>query len=82
MKIGIEAFTLPESVPNKPIIIGSWQGFVLLYFHNLPIFLGSNPSLPSILLNSHYDVVPIVIEVCLNFLLFKPYQYNIMRIGP
>lgn len=32
-----------ELVPNKPIVLATWPG--------------SDPSLPSILLNSHYDVV-------------------------
>ncbi|CAH0482190.1 unnamed protein product [Peronospora belbahrii] len=33
-------------VENKPIVLATWQG--------------KTPSLPSILLNSHYDVVPVV----------------------
>jgi aminoacylase len=39
---------LPESVPNKPVVVGTW--------------LGSQPELPAILLNSHYDVVPVIPE--------------------
>eukprot|EP01103_Thecamoeba_quadrilineata_P009477 TRINITY_DN1923_c0_g1_i2.p1 TRINITY_DN1923_c0_g1~~TRINITY_DN1923_c0_g1_i2.p1 ORF type:complete len:255 (+),score=48.70 TRINITY_DN1923_c0_g1_i2:3-767(+) len=35
-------------VPNKPILLATWEG--------------SQPSLPSILLNSHYDVVPVVLD--------------------
>lgn len=46
--IGLEAFILPESLPTKPIVIGTWAG--------------SQPELPSILLNSHYDVVPVISE--------------------
>jgi acetylornithine deacetylase/succinyl-diaminopimelate desuccinylase-like protein len=36
---------LIESISHKPIIVGSW--------------LGSNPEIPAIILNSHYDVVPV-----------------------
>jgi aminoacylase len=39
---------LPESIETKPIVIGVWEG--------------SNPELPAILLNSHYDVVPVLEE--------------------
>lgn len=39
--------TLPESLTNKPIIVATWRG---------------TSDLPAILLNSHYDVVPIMIE--------------------
>lgn len=31
---------------NKPIVVGTWEG--------------RDPTLPSLLLNSHYDVVPVV----------------------
>ena len=47
--IGLEGFILPESLPTKPIVIGHWQG--------------SQPELPCVLLNSHYDVVPVVEEL-------------------
>jgi aminoacylase len=36
---------LKESLPTKPLVVATW--------------VGSDPSLPSLLLNSHYDVVPI-----------------------
>jgi aminoacylase len=38
---------LPESIRNKPIIVGTWVG---------------TSDLPAILLNSHYDVVPVMDE--------------------
>ena len=41
---GIEAFILPESKPNKPIVVAKWTGL--------------EPDSPSVLLNGHYDVVP------------------------
>ena len=37
-----------ELVANKPILVATW--------------IGSEPSLPSVLLNSHYDVVPVMEE--------------------
>ena len=44
---GIEyAHILPESLPNKPIVVGK--------------VTGTDPQLPGILLNSHYDVVPAI----------------------
>ncbi|CAM6099555.1 unnamed protein product [Calypogeia fissa] len=43
-EIGLPA-TIVELVPKKPILYMTWEG--------------SNPSLPSILLNSHMDVVPV-----------------------
>ncbi|CAM6099550.1 unnamed protein product [Calypogeia fissa] len=43
-QIGLPA-TIVELVPKKPILYMTWEG--------------SNPSLPSILLNSHMDVVPV-----------------------
>ncbi len=46
--IGIPGFILPESQPHKPVVVGEW--------------IGSRPELPAILLNSHYDVVPVVEE--------------------
>jgi aminoacylase len=46
--IGLLSFNLKESKENKPIIIGTW--------------FGSSVNLPAILLNSHYDVVPVVNE--------------------
>ncbi len=47
--IGLEVAILPESVDHKPIIVGKWEG--------------TSPELPSILLNSHYDVVPVAEEL-------------------
>ena len=45
--IGLENCRIvEESLPNKPIVVASW--------------IGSQPELPCILLNSHYDVVPVV----------------------
>jgi aminoacylase len=44
--IGLMASILPESKPGKPVVIAEW--------------VGSDPSMPCIFLNSHYDVVPIV----------------------
>ena len=41
---GIPAHILEGSVPNKPVVVGS--------------IIGTEPSLPCVLLNSHYDVVP------------------------
>jgi acetylornithine deacetylase/succinyl-diaminopimelate desuccinylase-like protein len=46
LDIGLEAEIIPESKPNKPIVVGKWAG--------------SMPDLPAVLLNSHYDVVPVV----------------------
>lgn len=43
-----KSFILEESVANKPIVVGVWRG--------------SESSLPGILLNSHYDVVPVIEE--------------------
>lgn len=45
IEIGLHASILQESVENKPVIVAEWKG--------------SDESLPCILLNSHYDVVPI-----------------------
>lgn len=45
-----------EVVPKKPIVILTW--------------VGSDPSLPAILLNSHMDVVP-VFEVSFKNVVFK-----------
>jgi aminoacylase len=39
-----EAFFLPEAPSHSPVVIALWKG--------------SDPSLPVLLLNSHYDVVP------------------------
>ena len=39
---------LPESVPHKPVVVATWPG--------------TDPSLPAILLNGHYDVVPVIAE--------------------
>lgn len=47
IKAGItDAHVLPESLPNKPIVVGSVPG--------------TEKELPGILLNSHYDVVPVI----------------------
>lgn len=48
LEVGIEAYILPESAPHKPVVIGTIKG--------------TDPSLPSILLNSHVDVVPAMME--------------------
>jgi aminoacylase len=45
---GIDSFLLPESDAHKPVVIGTWRG--------------SDPSLPCLLLNSHTDVVPAMLE--------------------
>ena len=45
---GIAGTQLEESIPNKPIVVGT--------------IIGTDPSLPCLLLNSHYDVVPVVDE--------------------
>jgi aminoacylase len=47
--IGFEALIVPESITNKPIVVGTWEG--------------SSPTLPGILLNSHYDVVPVALDL-------------------
>ena len=39
---------LPGPVESKPVLLATWAG--------------SEPSLPSLLLNSHYDVVPVMEE--------------------
>lgn len=46
LEIEIDAFMLPESQLDKKIVVGTW--------------LGSDPTLPGILLNSHFDVVPVI----------------------
>jgi aminoacylase len=46
--IGLVAQILPESVPHKPVVVATW--------------VGTDPSLPAILLNGHYDVVPVIPE--------------------
>jgi aminoacylase len=43
---GLACYILPESVPGKPILTATWTG--------------TDPLLPCLLLNSHYDVVPVV----------------------
>jgi aminoacylase len=47
LSIGLTCRVL-ELVHNKPILVATWTG--------------SEPALPSILLNSHYDVVPVMEE--------------------
>jgi aminoacylase len=42
---GLNASILPESKSGKPIVVATWRGI--------------DSTLPSLLLNSHYDVVPI-----------------------
>ena len=42
--IGLESEILADSLENKPIVVAKWNG--------------SDPSLPVVILNSHYDVVP------------------------
>lgn len=45
-RISLDSYAiLPESLPGKPVVVAEWTG--------------SDPSLPCILLNSHYDVVPV-----------------------
>lgn len=44
-----EAYILHESLPEKPIIVAT--------------ILGTNPQLPGILLNCHYDVVPVATDL-------------------
>eukprot|EP01035_Chromulina_nebulosa_P024434 gene24434-31819_t len=46
--VGIWGYVLEESKPNKPIVVGVWEGL--------------DTSLPGILLNCHYDVVPVANE--------------------
>lgn len=46
--VGLDSFILPESLPEKPVVIGT--------------LTGTDPSLPCIILNSHYDVVPVMSE--------------------
>lgn len=48
LDIGLDASVLSSSLPGKPIVIAEWKG--------------TAPDLPCILLNSHYDVVPVVQE--------------------
>lgn len=48
LEIGLEAMLLPCSLPGKPIVVAEWKG--------------TDSNLPCILLNSHYDVVPVVQE--------------------
>lgn len=46
-KNGVErCWVLPESLPGKPILVAT--------------ILGTKPELPQVLLNAHYDVVPVV----------------------
>lgn len=59
--IGFATQILPESLANKPIITGT--------------YVGLDPALPSIVLNSHYDVVPVMPEHW-TFPAFEGYQEN------
>jgi aminoacylase len=46
--LGMESVQIiPESLPNKPVVVATWNG---------------TSDLPAILLNSHYDVVPVMLE--------------------
>ncbi|KAI9005676.1 ACY1-like metalloprotease [Hyaloraphidium curvatum] len=45
-ELGADALILPESKPHKPIVVGTLKG--------------TEPALPALLLNSHYDVVPVI----------------------
>lgn len=47
-KCQVDVKILPESKPNKPIVVAT--------------FLGSEPDLPGVLFNCHVDVVPALIE--------------------
>lgn len=42
--IGLDCEILTDSLPSKPIVVARWDG--------------SEPDLPVVILNSHYDVVP------------------------
>ena len=46
--VGLLCQVLPESLPGKPLLVATWEG--------------SQPELPCLILNSHYDVVPIIEE--------------------
>ena len=46
--IGLDVCIIEESLPNKPIVATKW--------------IGSDPHLPVIVLNSHCDVVPVISE--------------------
>jgi len=52
---------LKESINGKPIVVASW--------------FGTNPELPCIFLNSHYDIVP-VIEKSWTVEAFNPVRRN------
>jgi len=45
---GLDCFKLEESLPGKPILVATWTG--------------QQPDLPCLVLNSHYDVVPVIEE--------------------
>lgn len=45
---GLENVHDVEMVKNKPVVVATWSG--------------SQPELPTILMNGHYDVVPVVLE--------------------
>ncbi len=66
--IGLEHKVI-EPVKNKPILVGTWKG--------------TNPNLPSILLNSHTDVVPVYLDkwICDPFSAFKDEQGRIYGRG-
>jgi aminoacylase len=48
-ELNIDACILEESRKGHPVVVGQWTG--------------EDPTLPAILLNSHYDVVPIVADM-------------------
>lgn len=48
-ELGLDCSILPESLPHKPLVVGKWEG--------------SSSEMPGILLNSHYDVVPVIEEL-------------------
>jgi acetylornithine deacetylase/succinyl-diaminopimelate desuccinylase-like protein len=61
--IGLETEIIPESLDGKPIVVAKW--------------IGANPDLPIIILNSHYDVVPgKKIRLFFNSMIIDPYYYS------
>lgn len=48
-KVGLTSITITEYLPGKPVVLVEWPG--------------SQPDLPCILLNSHYDVVPTMVDL-------------------
>lgn len=66
--IGLEHKVI-EPVKNKPILVGTW--------------IGTDPNLPSVLLNSHTDVVPVYLDqwICDPFSAYKDEQGRIYGRG-